>query len=183
MAIPHKCKCKNCHKLFRPDPRNADRQKYCFTPECRKASKAASQRQWLAKPENRDYFKGPHNVQRVQEWRSRNPGYWKKGSADPSALQDLSTQKETKNQQDAATLPNRALQDLLSSQHIVFLGLLSLLTGSALQDDIVMTARRMRQLGQDILNNRCNKGGAYDDQQNPHLPPSNSQDSRTVQLD
>ena len=59
-------KCRHCKSLFIADPRNRNRQKYCRLPECRKASKAASQRKWLAKPENRDYFKGPYQVQRVQ---------------------------------------------------------------------------------------------------------------------
>jgi hypothetical protein len=62
MSIPHKRKCKNCHTFFLPDPRNAGKQKYCFEAECRRTSKAASQRKWLAKPENRDYFRGPLNV-------------------------------------------------------------------------------------------------------------------------
>lgn len=174
MPIPHKRKCKNCHKFFRLDPRNTDRQEYCSEPECRKASKAASQRKWLAKPENREYFRGPHNVQRVREWRSRHPGYWKKGTCEQIPLQDHSSQKKTEIQGNTSTLPSHALQEVLSSQHIVFLGLLSHLTGSTLQDDIVTTARRMRQLGQDILNNRC-EGGVYDYQQNPHLSPSNPQ--------
>ncbi len=55
-------KCRNCGKLFQPDPRNANRQQYCHKPECRKAGKAASQKRWLQKPENRNYFRGPHNV-------------------------------------------------------------------------------------------------------------------------
>ncbi len=175
MSTPHKRKRKNCHMIFLPAPRNAGRQRYCSEPECRKASKAASQRKWLAKPENRDYFRGAPNILRVQEWRRQHPGYWKKGTDKQIPLQDHLNQKETKIQGDTVTLPNHALQEVLSSQHIVFLGLLSHLTGSALQDDIVITARRMRQLGQDILNNRCNKGGAYDYQQNSHLSPSNPQ--------
>ena len=55
-------KCCNCNRFFKPDPRNAKRQRYCCKPECRKASKSASQRRWLRKPENRDYFRGPDNV-------------------------------------------------------------------------------------------------------------------------
>jgi len=67
-------KCLHCGVFFRPDPRNVTRQKYCSTPGCRKASKAASQRRWLDKPENRDYFRGPENVRRVREWRAAHPG-------------------------------------------------------------------------------------------------------------
>jgi len=66
MARPKLPKCLCCGMLFRADPRNARHQKYCAEPICRKASKAASQRAWQAKPENQDYFHGPENVARVQ---------------------------------------------------------------------------------------------------------------------
>ena len=52
-------KCLNCRRLFRPDPRTVRHQRYCSEPACRKASKVASQARWLAKPQNRNYFRGP----------------------------------------------------------------------------------------------------------------------------
>ena len=58
-------KCRHCGQLFRPDPRNLRHQRYCSAKECRRASKAASQRRWLAKAENRDYFRGPEQMARV----------------------------------------------------------------------------------------------------------------------
>ena len=54
-----KRKCKHCQTFFDPDPRSAGRQRYCSKPACRQASKAASQRRWLQKPDNRDYFTRP----------------------------------------------------------------------------------------------------------------------------
>ena len=78
MAGGDRRKCKCCLKLFRPDPRNRHHQRYCSVPACRAASKAASQARWLTKPENQGYFRGPVNVARVQAWRSRHPGYWRK---------------------------------------------------------------------------------------------------------
>ena len=73
------------------DTRNTVRE-----PDCRKASKAASQRAWLAKAQNQDYFRGPENVARVQLWRAAHPGYWRRAKGDrrdrpaaPVALQDL----------------------------------------------------------------------------------------------
>ena len=79
MAGGDRRKCKCCLKLFRPDPRNRHHQRYCSAPACRAASKAASQARWLTKPENQGYFRGPVNVARVQAWRSRHPGYWRRG--------------------------------------------------------------------------------------------------------
>lgn len=70
-----RCKCANCHQPFRPDPRNAWQQRYCGAQACRAASKADSQRRWLGKPENRDYFRGPEHVERVRAWRHAHPGY------------------------------------------------------------------------------------------------------------
>jgi hypothetical protein len=72
-----KKKCRYCKRLFLPDARNAKHQEFCRQPACRKASKSASQRKWLQKPQNRDYFRGPVNVQRVQQWRKAHPGYWR----------------------------------------------------------------------------------------------------------
>ena len=42
---------------------------------------------------------------------------------------------------------NNALQDLLTSQPAVLIGLIANFTGCALQDDIAMAMRRMQQLG------------------------------------
>lgn len=182
MSLPRKRKCLHCKKFFRPDPRNAMKQEYCSQPKCRKASKAASQKKWLSKPENRDYFRGPANVQRVQEWRRQNPGYWRKEQGREKPLQDHSTSETTEQQDGKALSPDHALQDLLSAQPAVLLGLLANLTGSALQDHIVMTVRRLRQLGQDILTN-CHQGGSYDDQQAADLPSPCPPDPGAVQLD
>ena len=80
MAGGNRRKCKCCLTLFRPDPRNRRHQRYCSAAACRAASKAASQARWLAAPENQGYFRGPVNVARVQAWRSRHPGYWRRAS-------------------------------------------------------------------------------------------------------
>lgn len=166
MRLSRKRKCLHCHEFFRPDARNVKKQEYCSRLDCRKASKAASQKKWLAKPENKNYFRGPDNVSRVREWRKQNPGYWKKGKVTEKALQDHSIEKITDNQDVAAQFARNALQDLLSVQPVVFLGLLAQLSGSALQDDIVTTGRRLQQLGQDILTQPlCCKGGQHVSQQ------------------
>jgi hypothetical protein len=80
--------CKNCGELFSADHRNTHKQRYCRDPGCKQASKAASQKKWLAKKENRNYFRGLVNTQRVQQWRRLNPVYWKKAPVKQTALQD-----------------------------------------------------------------------------------------------
>ena len=81
MTTRRRRKCRHCGQLFRPDPRNLRHQRYCSAKECRRASKAASQRRWLAKTENRDYFSGPEQVARVRIWRDAHPGYARKTSS------------------------------------------------------------------------------------------------------
>jgi hypothetical protein len=156
-----KRKCRNCHKLFRPDSRNQAKQKYCSESDCRKASKASSQKRWLGKKENRDYFKGEDNVKRVQEWREKNPGYWRRGS---NALQDHSPVKTSVDQEDTSKLTELALQDLLTAQSAVLVGLIATFTGDTLQDNLASTARNMQQLGNDILQSSTHifQGGKHD---------------------
>jgi hypothetical protein len=173
-----RCKCKNCHTLFHPDPRNAKRQKFCSAPECRIASKRQSQDKWLNKPQNKDYFKGPENVLRVQQWRGLHPGYWRRThNPHKIALQDPLIVQVTENND---KLPTTALQDLLATQPFVLLGLIAHFTGTALQDDIDTTVRRLQQLGRDIAAHST-KGGFYGVEKS-YRSPSNTSGAGPVQL-
>lgn len=151
MGLGDRRKCKCCLKLFRPDPRNHRHQRYCSAPDCRAASKAASQARWLAKPENEDYFRGPVNVARVQTWRSRHPGYWRNCRRPGGALQDLLIAQPFDSSSKMANFARSPLQDLLLAQPAVLIGLIAHLVGTPLQEDIVRTTDRLLRLGQDIL--------------------------------
>ena len=94
MTTRRRRKCRHCGQLFRLDPRNLRHQRYCSAKECRRASKAASQRRWLAKAENRDYFRGPEQMARVRAWRAAHPGYARKKSSRRRALQDGTLEHE-----------------------------------------------------------------------------------------
>ena len=156
-------KCRHCAELFRPDPRNRHHQRYCGKPGCRKASKAASQRRWLDKPQNRDYFRGAANVERVRAWRAAHPGYWRRpGAQSTCALQEDSSAQPIETHEKSPTLAALALQDLFRAQPVVLIGLIANLTGSALQEDIARTARRLQQLGQDIVAGAHSAEGGYD---------------------
>ena len=164
-------KCCHCNQLFVPDHRNKSRQRYCKKPECRKASKADSQKRWCQKPENIDYFHGPHNVERVQRWREANPGYSRrKPKTRVDALQDPLNRQHVEKTINNPDFANHTLQDLLTWQPSVLIGIIAQLTGYALQDDIAMAARRMQQFGDDILNPQC-QGGSHG-KQTSHLPRS-----------
>lgn len=97
-AIPaRKCLC--CQEKFHPDARNRRHQQFCSKDDCRKASKAARQARWLAKPENRDYYRDSANCERVRLWRLAHPGYSRrKTTSAPLALQDVLNPQPAENE-------------------------------------------------------------------------------------
>lgn len=170
MARARRRKCKHCRKLFTPDHRNRKKQGYCSQPDCRKASKVASQKKWQNKVENKNYHCGPDNVRRVQQWRKKNPGYWEKSKIKPEPLQDHLPVNSKEKHGDMPKLTKTPLQDLLTNYPTVIVGLLAHLSGSPLQDDIVETGLRLQQLGRDILTEPLTKdGGHYDSRQTAHI--------------
>jgi hypothetical protein len=172
-------KCQHCSKLFTPDARNAKRQHYCGRPACRKASKMASQRRWLQKDENKDYFRGPDHCTRVRQWRQAHLGYWRRAKKSADALQDPLIGKPIEIKTKSDELIGVPLQDLLILQPDVIIGLIANFTGLALQDDIAFCLRRLQQLGRDILT--PNKG-ADDGYQVPGKCPTLAQGAPPVQL-
>jgi hypothetical protein len=148
-------KCQHCKEFYLPDRRNLHHQRYCSEAACRKQSKAESQRRWAQKPDNQNYFSGPQNSQRVKEWRKGNPGYWRKKSPPPQEpLQDLCRTQVAQDEEVKTIEISDALQDVLVMQPAVMVGLISMMTGSALQEDIAATTRALLSKGQDILARR-----------------------------
>jgi phage terminase large subunit GpA-like protein len=190
MAYPtRKRKCPHCKTFFHPDYRNVTRQRLCSKPDCRQASKVDAQQRWQQKPENLDYFKGDEHVQRVRQWRLEHPGYWRrktsKASKTPDALQDTLTTQGIENQTFEASLAEDkkdALQDSFFMQPAVLVGLIAHLTGLALQEDIASTARRLQQLGHDILHRSPRATGGQHDAQTPHLFRQTQEATPAIQL-
>ena len=146
-------KCCCCTKFFIPDPRTEDRQRYCSRPACRQASKAASQRRWLSKNGNGDHFRGAEEVRRVQLWRKSHPGYWKRKTPSSEGTQAVDRQP-TNPDQSSCNVPRglpSTLQDYCLAQDPAFVGLISMVTGSTLQEDIAATARQLLLRGRNIL--------------------------------
>ena len=134
-ALPHmktakrRPKCLNCNEHFLPNYRTRLLQKHCNKPECRLARKRASQKAWLQKDTNQNYFSGALNSSRARLWQEAHPAYWKNTRRSRS----------------------RTLQDLCTLQTPLFVGLISMLTHSTLQDDIEVTTRNLVNKGYDIL--------------------------------
>ena len=159
MAKVGQRKCMSCGEFFIPDHRSVERQRYCGATACRRASKAASQAAWLARPPNNDYFSGAVHVARVQAWRAAHPGYSRGRVRSSPALQEpLPTQVPDPTEECAnhAEVPKAsavlALQDLLNAESPLLAGLVAHLFQPALQDDMASTTRRLVQLGRDLFN-------------------------------
>lgn len=145
-------KCLHCREFHSCDSRNRGRQQFCAKPACRKASKAASQKRWAAKPENDNYFRGSDNVERVRRWRASHPGYWReKKPPQQDALQETWIEQRVVVEGDTGEEPGSALQDVFSAQPALIVGLIAVLTGHALQEDIAASARIFQSRGEDIL--------------------------------
>ena len=144
-------KCCHCKEFFVPDPRHRQRQRYCAAPACRLASKAASQERWLRRPENRDYFRGPENVERVRAWRAANPGYSQRGGARTAALQEMMNLQVAPAEEPASPDEQGTLQETWRGQPPLLVGLIAHLTGSALQEDMASVMRRLITRGQALL--------------------------------
>jgi len=124
-------RCLCCQKLFGHDPRVRRRQKYCSERKCRAASKRSSQRRWLRKPENHEYFCGEQHVDRVQAWSAQNPGYWQKPVLNGEPLQEMIRAQPDDPVVKSGSL---ALQEMRATQATDPMGQGGSLRGSALQD-------------------------------------------------
>ncbi len=67
-------------------------------------------------------------------------------------------------------------------QPTVLVGLIAQLTGLALQEDIEITARRLQQLGHDILSSSSHSQRGISDAQTPHLAGATATRTQPVQL-
>jgi hypothetical protein len=145
-------KCLCCRKAFTADYRNGHHQRYCSDPRCRRASHRASQQRWRRKPENVVLYRGEDEVRRVQEWRQKHPGYWKQRSqpagAQPIDPEPVNPEQRSRNVPPADCSP---LQDLCRRQDPMLVGLISLVTGSTLREDIDAILCQVVCKGQNIL--------------------------------
>jgi len=173
-------KCRCCKQFFIPDYRNDTRQKFCPAPACRQASKAASQRRWLRKGDNRDCFRSATRLKKIQAWRKAHPGYWRKKKSRSEGTQPLEL-KSLNPEQESCNVPGRhlrTLQDPCQIQTSEFVGLISMLTGSTLQEDIEATRRNLLLRGRNILGiklpeiNKLSLPKRYDSQTPPPSGPA-----------
>lgn len=140
---PMESRCCICDNLFTPNKYSGSRQKVCDQPACRIAAKRRRQALWIER--NPDYFRGPEHVERVRQWRLDNP--------DRARRRRPQRAKSTKKAKSCNTIsqPGGVLQDsdsVLKSP--IFLGLLSLVTGSVLQDEVHSTIASLSRIGLEL---------------------------------
>ena len=144
-------KCRHCKAFFQPEPRNRHHQRYCGRPECRRVSKAASQRRWERQPENRDYYRGSAKAQKVRAWRAAHPGYWKRSPEKSVALPEILIAQAPEAKEEATPDGEDALPDVWAKQDPLLVGLIAHFTGVALPEDIAVVANRLVARGQALL--------------------------------
>lgn len=83
MRVPTK-RCAYCGRFFRPDYRQATRQKACRREECRRRRRREAQRRWSEK--NPGYFKGRYEDTRT--WRLSHEGYQRRWRQKRREIQD-----------------------------------------------------------------------------------------------
>lgn len=126
-------RCLACQSLFYPHPRTRTLQKYCSQSPCQAASKKASQLRWLQKPENRDYFRGPQHVSRMQAWRKARPDQAPGGPRSGRALQETIMGQRIDRRGKSSAL---ALQETIEPQPSERVAESALRIAGALQDSI-----------------------------------------------
>jgi len=145
-------KCLHCEGLFTPDARNRKRQRYCAKEPCRGASKSASQRRWLSRAENAEYFHGADNVARARAWQAAHPGYWKKRRKSTRVvLQDDCRSQTAERHEVSASAGGVVLQDDWHRQPPLVIGLIAHLAGVVLQEDIAAMTGRLIAKGHAVL--------------------------------
>lgn len=145
-------RCLCCKELFNSNPKSSFHQEFCSEAACQKASRALSQQRWQAKVENQAYWRGPDQVDRVRAWRKAHPKYWRRSARRKrEALQRTSPPEPVQSREIRPKLGGPALQEEIMPKDPLITGIISLLAGSTLQEDIAVVCGRLVARGNEIL--------------------------------
>ena len=139
--------CAHCGQQFAVNPRLGKRHRFCSQPLCAQASRQVAQKKWLRKNGGKIYFSGQENTDRVRNWRDRHPRYWKR----KHRCEDVGKAAFKLTKTLAAILRYVALQDTIDTRLALEIGIISELSGAALQDTIAKEIRRLMLRGYAIL--------------------------------
>jgi hypothetical protein len=144
-------RCAHCGRQFVVNPRAGKRHRCCSRTKCVQARQEAAQKKWLKKwrKENggESYFSGEKSLENARAWRARNPQYWKRTRRHKGAWSGaFRLTRKLK-----AVLRSVALQDAIDTRLALEIGIISRLSGVALQDAIAREIRATMLRGYAIL--------------------------------
>jgi hypothetical protein len=142
--------CVHCEQRFNINPRLGARHRYCAKPDCMRASRANARKRWLRKNGGRKYYGGKENTDRVRTWRQQHPRYWRR----ETRVQRSRRHGFVLTKRLASVLRYVALQDSIDTHLALTIGIISHLSGAALQDTIAKELRRLMLRGHAILRAR-----------------------------
>ena len=139
MRVPTCFKCLHGKEEQKSEPWNRGRPRYCAKEACWRASKTASQRPWLSRPENAGYTsRGSGASERVKRWKEAPWKYWQRGKrcGGGDASQESGAEQSADGKKVAALSVLPALQEICFPQPSLFERPMSVLTDQWSQEDI-----------------------------------------------
>ena len=139
--------CAHCGQPFIVNPRVGKRHRFCTKPACAEVSRNLARKKWLRNNGGREYYDLSDRIDRVGTWRKKNPKYWRRRTrVRRRQCNDYVLSKRL-----AAALRYVALQDMIDTHLALKIGMISELSGCALQDTIAKEIRRLMLRGYAIL--------------------------------
>lgn len=140
-------RCAHCGQPFIVNPRVGKRHRFCTKPACAEVSHYVANKRWLRRNGGKAFHRGDEAIKRVHNWRETHPRYWKRTHQKKRGRHTAF--KITKAL--AAALRYVALQDTIDTRLALEIGIISRLSGSALQDTIAKEIGRLTIRGYAIL--------------------------------
>lgn len=147
--------CRICSKPFLANKYSGNRQAVCGDAGCKKAARKLCQADWCAR--NPDYFRGPENTCRMQQWRRENPD-WRQRQAAVRSARAAKSSSQTESCNTPRPRPGRLQDSVSDPQGLLLVGLASVVSGSVLQDEVQSFFQECLRRGGDLL--RPNAGVA-----------------------
>lgn len=141
-------KCKNCGRTFLPDSYNHHHQAYCNNPDCRKKSRKASKARYRKKRSLSLDFRKKESI-RVKAWQTKHPGYWKKRKKRSKKVRRGAVLRDIA-QVEKLNEDMSVLRDIAICQHTMLEGVISVLTGDVLREDIGAQRNRLYDRGKEV---------------------------------
>jgi hypothetical protein len=124
-------------------------------------------------------------VERVRQWRAKNPGYWKRSAKTPGTLQELVPAQVLPTEVVAEKTSSPPLQDFVASQDPLLLGLIAHLIDSPLQENVEHATVQLLEKGRNFLDMRSGmkvKEMTYADKKTSVVRGTAPEGSAAVQL-